>query len=246
MSLKWITFVGEGRSGHTILSAILDSHPHIRIAEEQKYITKWWRDGWIKDQIIKELLNSGLGKERKLKALPGALKYKDPLLAVGDKCGWDAPLLVKKRGAPDNILSEFGNMMGMEVKVIHTIRNPRDNIAAWVDSAKQQRLFPEEHYRTRMMIRRYAKFAELSAKVIEGQDYFNLYNDDLCLSKEKTLRDLMEFLGIEVEQPWLSNAINSINNNPNRRSDNREWDPKLYNMIGWRIIDRYPHLERYR
>ena len=66
--MNWITFVGEGRSGHTIVSAILDSHPNLRIAEEQKLITKWWRDKWTRDQILDNVKKCGHGKERILKA----------------------------------------------------------------------------------------------------------------------------------------------------------------------------------
>ena len=244
--MKWITFVGEGRSGHTIVSAILDSHPHIRISEEQKYISKWWREGWNKEKIIDHLLQSGMGKERRNKAFPGALKYTEPLLAMGDKCGWDAVNEFRKRKASKNIFNQFSLMMDMPVKIIHTSRHPLDNIYAWVDSPKYQRLYPDEYYRFRKMIRRYSRFYTALEEIIENQNVFHLQNEKLCYNSKETITNLMNFLEIECEDNWLNMVSSGVNKAPNKRSSGRILETKLYEMIYWRIIDKYPSLSIYK
>ncbi len=242
---NWITFVGEGRSGHTIVSAILDSHPNLRIAEEQKLITRWWRDDWSRKQIINNVKQCGHGKERAPKALPGSLKWEEPLLYLGDKCGWDAVNLVRKQGAEPDILSKFGTHMGMNVKVIHTIRDPYENISAWLGSPKYQRQWPNLHYRTRMSIKRYARFYGTADKLVSQYPTFELYNEELCLAPKNVLVRLCAFLDIPVVEPWLSNAADSVFKTPHKRSDAIEWDKELWDMVGWRIVAKYDYFDRY-
>jgi hypothetical protein len=240
---KWITFIGEGRSGHTIVSAILDSHPHIRISEEQKYISKWYREQWPRDRILKHLLASGLGKERKPKALPGALQYKDPLLLVGDKCGWDAVNEFRKRGAPVSIIEDFGNHMRMETKIIHTSRHPLNNIAAWMGSPKYKRKWPDDTYRCRMLIKRYSRFYTAAEELMKNKEVFHLRNESLCFDTKRVLESLCRFLEVEPEQTWLANSIRGAFSKPHVYS--LDWPNGLDKMIQWRILDRYPSLKVY-
>lgn len=243
---KWVTFVGEGRSGATIVSAIVDSHPNARIGEEIKVISKWRRLGWSRDEIINEVLHSGYGKERKSKALPGMLKYEEPLKIIGDKVGWDAINEVRKRGAPKSILSDFAEHMKMEVLVIHTTRNPYDNIAAWMISPKWKRLFPDDYYRARMMVRRYSRFYTTAEEIMQNQRVFHLRNEELCNNTENILHQLAEFLDLEPNKSWIKPCIKLIFKAPNKKSKQVKWNPEIYDMIKWRIIDKYPSLSYYK
>lgn len=245
MSTNWITFIGEGRSGHTIISAILDSHPNIRMAEEQKCITRWYRDNCSRKAILNIVKTCGQGKERMHMALPGSLTWEEPLLYVGDKVGWDAVNLVKKQGASTNVLDEFGKHMGMDVKVIHTIRDPHENISAWIDSPKYQRQWPELEMRTKMCIRRYARFYSTANLLLDTKPTFTLYNEEICTLPRETLSKLCSFLEIPESEPWFTNAANAVFKKPHKRSDTVNWDKELYDMVGWRIIDQYPYFKRY-
>ena len=243
--MNWITFIGEGRSGHTIVSAILDSHPNVRLAEEQKYITKWVRDGWSKEKIIKATKACGHGKERKLKALPGSLTWEEPLLAMGDKCGWDAVNLIRKHGCGPTILDNFVKHMKMEVKVIHTIRNPYDNISAWLNSPKYQRQFGTGNELYRMSLRRYARFYSTAAPLLEHHR-FDLYNEELIDNPNRVLCGLCAYLEIPVVEPWLSNAVGSLFKRPHERFSERKWPIKWEEQMPWRIINKYGFFERYK
>lgn len=242
---NWITFIGEGRSGHTIISAILDSHPNVRMAEEQKLITKWHRDGWSREKIIEEVKNCGHGKERKSKALPGSLTWEEPLLAIGDKCGWDAVNLVKKNKIGEDVLDQFSEHMELPIKVIHTIRNPYDNITAYLDSAKWQRLHGTGDQLYRMCIRRYARFYSAALPLLERYHRFDLYNEEIIENPERTITKLCAFLDLPLVEPWLSNAAESVYKKPNERSKNREWPAKWEEQMPWRIIGKYEFFERY-
>jgi len=243
--MNWVTFVGEGRSGHTIVSAILGSHPHIRMGEEQKYISKWYRNGWSKDQILEHLLQSGVGKARKLFGFPNILTHEEPLLTVGDKCGWDAVNEYRKRDAPVDILDQFGKHMGMPVKTIVTLRHPLDNISAWVSSPKYIRMFGDEGLRYRRMIRRYKRFHDAATNILSGQDTFFLYNEDLIAYPHATIRDMGEWLGLPVDSNWVDMCASYMFKKPNQRRSELEW-PEEYVKRVTDYIDTCSLLERYR
>jgi len=153
----WLNFVGEGRSGHTVLSGAIGSRMDTLITEEQKFISKW-RRGFSREGIFQEVQHAGAGRTRKAQGWPNLTEYTN-LRVIGDKAGWDAVNEFTKRDAPASIISDFSAFMGgMPVKTLVTVRHPLDNITAWVDSPKYKRVFSDDHLRFRRMIRRYKRF----------------------------------------------------------------------------------------
>jgi hypothetical protein len=246
---KYVVFIGHGRSGHTIVSAILDSHPNARISEEQKFIHKWYTQGWERKRIIRQLLTSGQGKERKLKQLPGSGAWVDgehKRLLMGDKWGLDAVSLVRKQDAPVDILDQFTAHMGMELKVIHTIRNPYDNISAWLNSPKYKRMFGEGNVLYMKSIRMYARFYGAADKLLKRHDHFTWRNEEFIADPRRVVTELAEYLELPVVEPWLTNAANSAFKKPNKRADKTEWPEKWVANVDRRIIKKYPeYFERY-
>ena len=243
--MNWVTFVGEGRSGHTIVSAILGSHPHMRIGEEQKYISKFSRQGWTREQIIEHNLDSGLGKARKLLEFPNILTHEEPLLAIGDKCGWDAVMEYRKRGAASTLLTDFGAHMGMPVKAIVTLRHPLDNITNWVSSPKYIRMFSDEGLRYRRMIRRYKQFHDAALDILVDQDIFYLHNEALIADPYRTCMALAEWIGLPEDEEWASDCASRVFTKPNQCRTEAEW-PEEYVKRVTDYIDSCPLLEYYR
>lgn len=243
--MNWIAFVGEGRSGHTIVSAILGSHPNARVSEEQKYISKWYREHWTREQIFQHLLQSGIGRTRKSLGFSGILEHKEPLQLVGDKCGWDAVNEYKKREAPKSILSDFEKFINISVKTIVTLRHPLDNISAWVVSPKYKRMYSDDNLRFRRMIRRYKRFYDAVLDILEGQDTYYLYNEILIAEPEKTVIDLANWLELPIEDKWLIMCCERIFKKAHQRRDELNW-PKEYKKRVFDYIDSCPLLEYYR
>lgn len=232
---SWITIIGEGRSGHTIISAVLGSHPNVFMGEEQKYIGKWCRENWTKQQILDHLLSSGEGRARRLLGFPGILDKKDPLLCVGDKCGWDAVYEVKKRGYEGDILKDFGQFMGLPVKVIVSLRNPLDNISAWYQSDKQRRVYSDDALRCRRMIRRYKQFHEVADRIVKGHDTFLLHNEELIRDPAAMCEALCTWLDIPLVKSWQDMCASKVFKKPNERRNLLPW-PEGYKeerLVGW-------------
>ena len=256
--MNWITFVGEGRSGHTVISGILGSHPHVRISEEQKYVSKWLR-GMSREDILSDLHASGTGRYRRnmhsrIAESPGVSRsirfenlgsYEDPLMAVGDKCGWDSVNEILKRKGDPRILDYFGEAMGMPVKVIHTSRHPLDNIASWVNSPKYLRLHGDDI--ESRMVRRYSRFYEAAEKIMEGQDVYHLRNEELIHNPEGEIIKLATWLELPILHPWIDEVSHMISGSAHRGRDEVNWNERLkQEVLGSRVIGRYPSLAYYK
>lgn len=242
----WLEFIGEGRSGHTVIAAILDAHPNIRISEEQKWLTKWLRgERLTREVIFKGVHECGMGRERMKYKIPNSsqLMYSSPLLVMGDKCGWGATLEVKKRGHPPTLLSDFSKHLKRPIKLLHTIRNPFDNLASWYVSPKYKRLYPDPDVRIRFCMRRYARFYKSADRVIQENDTYHVANEELIASPINTISGIFEWLGVPVTPDQISLYSSVLLSAPTNKSKDMVWPENYRDMMYWRIIDKYPYLK---
>jgi len=215
------------------------------MAEEQKYIGHWYRDGWSRDRILQEVMACGIGRARKKLRFKGILEHQEPLMVVGDKCGWDAVSEYRNRGATQDILTQFSAHMEMPVKTIVSLRHPLDNISTWVLSPKYKRIYADDNVRFRRMIRRYRRFHDAAEQLIEGQDVFYLYNEDLIANPNQTIQDLSDWLGLPPKRGWRRASALRVFSEPRQRRHQLNW-PKQYERRVVDYINTSPLLERYR
>ncbi len=242
--MNWVTFVGEGRSGHTVLSGALGSHPNAKIAEEQKYISKW-RRGWSADDLLFDALQAGPGKAREEQGWPGLRSFKKPLTLVGDKCGWDAVNEYTKRSAPVSLITDFETFIDKPVKVIVTLRNPLDNISSWVQGRKYQRKYPDEDYRVYVSVKRHRRFYKAAWEVIQGTDYFLVHHEELIKHPNELLQELSDWLGLPAHRDWRRFAGSRIWTNPRIRRDDVYWSEKHLATVS-DFVQSHPLMEYYR
>jgi hypothetical protein len=166
-------------------------------------------------------------------------------MVVGDKCGWDAVNEVRKRGASVDIIHQFGKEMGMPVKVIHTTRDPRQNIAAWFHSPKYIRIWGENpDSRMRFSVRRYARFYTTAQLILDQHpDAFHLRQEELILNPAATLSSLFEYLELPLSKEyrrWVQKKL--YKTLPLRETP---WDKKWDEAIQERVLDRFSSLGYY-
>jgi hypothetical protein len=196
------------------------------MAEEQKYISKY-RRGFSREKILEELLKSGEGRARRAQGWPNLTTHNEPLLAVGDKCGWDAVNEYRKRNASVDLIEEFGRYMEMPIKTIVTLRHPLDNISAWVVSPKYKRIYKDDDFRFQKMVSRYVKFHNAAWEMLENTDYFLLHNEELIKEPSGTLQEMSDFLGLPPNRDWRRATAKRIWNKPHQRRDEFPW-PERY------------------
>lgn len=242
--MNWVTFAGEGRSGHTILSGLLGSHPHAYITEEQKYISKW-RRGLSATEIMDELNNAGGGKTRAEQGWQGLRTYTKPLKVIGDKCGWDAVNEFAKRGAPDTIFNDFGEFIGSPVKVIVTVRHPADNIASWDLGTKYQRVYPQSKDRQHRLIKRYRRFYKNVVEITKDADFLVVHHEELLSDPTQMIESLCEFLDLPSDTQWMNDCKKLLWKTPRSKRDQVDWNDTSKEELDW-IIQNLPIMEYYR
>lgn len=246
-SQTWVEFVGDGRSGHTVVAAILDAHQHIRISEEQKWLSKW-NTGAIssRDEVIAGVLACGMGKERKRYTIDGQaqLTYTPPLLVLGDKCGWSVVSMMRNLTASPCYYSRFGEFMGMPIKLIRTIRNPFDHIASGCVSPKYKRLYPDDEIRIQMMIWRYSMFCHDADFILDyyaRDGVFTIYNDELISDPIGVVSSLFKFLEVPTTEDQVRAFAAVVLKEPNRKSHLMKWSDANRRQVE-KVIQKYDYL----
>ena len=145
----FVIFLGHQRSGHSIVGSLLDAHPHIILANEDKLIFKLDKDKRLHDKLsIFNALwknsfqssNSGLRTEEQKALVKGYTLSIDglyqgtfvpPVQVIGDKNGGDTTqMFLDDPSKWERLFFKLKSMLNnIPIKVIHVIRNPYDNIA---------------------------------------------------------------------------------------------------------------------
>lgn len=240
----WVEFCGEGRSGHTVLSGALGSNPHVRISEEQKYISKYLR-GYTQQEILVLLGQSGVGRARQAQGWYNLQSFTEPLQVIGDKCGWAAVNEVKKRDAPTSIINDFSQHMGMPVRTLVTIRHPLDNISSWASGNKYKRMYSDVPLRFRRLVRRYKQFYDTALDILQETDYMIVNHEELIAHPSETLQIISDYLELSANRPWRRASAKRIWNKPRLRRHEVDWPQASLDNIS-KFIDEHPLMEYYR
>ena len=145
----FVFFVGIGRSGHSIVGSLLDSHPHMVIAHESNLffhlahrelsLTKpvifneLWRN--TRESIINDGLRAKATNGKGYTLFIDDLyqgRYVDYIEVIGDKKGRGTTEVLDRK--PEKWLQIYNTIKSYvtSMKGIHVIRNPYDNIATLV------------------------------------------------------------------------------------------------------------------
>ena len=223
-----IFIFGCPRSGTSLLSRILNSHPRIGVPFEShlyvKFLPRVHRYGDLSVEANRRALLRDM-----LSVLRGWSPRPDLARALE---GMRAPTL---HGAVDTILTDWCAQQGKPrwgektpqhaffwqdllagfpaAQVIHLVRDGRDVAASW----KQARFGPKHLY---VAAERWREYLRLMAKVrqaLPAPQFFELKYEELVLSPEKTVGALCEYLG----EPYAPEMLSFYRDRTPYRTDER-------------------------
>lgn len=241
---KYCIFLGCPRSGHTLVSALMDSHPNMIISNELDAL-KFFANGFSKQQVYYLILEHSKA-DAKIDRNIGGYSYKisnqgqasfNQLKVIGDK---HAPLTTTRLCMEPTLLESLYNKVGVPIKFIHVIRNPYDNI-------KTMATKDFGGLKLEVAMELYFLLCQGVTSIKERIDPSNILNirhESLIENSQKVLEEINDFLGVDTPNAYVENGSKIIYNKPHKSRHETKWNEQLINTIR-ENIDKYDFLKNY-
>lgn len=234
--------LGPAGSGKSLISALLDAHPAMVIADHAGTL-KYIYAGFSQRQIYYLLLEDSRSLTKAGKRSPG-YSYKVPnqyqgrfeeLRVIGD-----VGIILRLRIRPW-LLQRLCDVVNANMRFIQVIRNPYDNISTIVTERKWLKLDLEgsvRHY-----FSSYETVTDIKRQ-IKSSELFEVRYESLVESPTTCLRDLCHFLGLDTSTDYLSDCASIVFESPRKSCYDVQWNRELIDIVRERI-EHFPFLHGY-
>ena len=268
---KFAFFIGHPHSGHSIVGAIIDSHPHIVLAHEADIFLKiqQWRD-CNKSKLFNTIWKTAfMGNSLQKQSRKGYTltidnlyqgTYQDYIDVIGDKKGGStAALLYHFPEKWGKVYHKLQTIVALPMKVFHVIRNPYDNIASLAlarHSSNSDNNFGElrvsnetntinPHLIDKVMANYFGLFQVMeTAKRNYSLDVLEVHSSDLVADPKNTIRKLFKFLRVPISDELLDVCSKKVFPEESKLRYKIEWEEQHIQMIK-KQIQKFPDLKRY-
>ena len=237
-----LLFVGNARSGTTLVRSLLDAHPEVVLGNEV-HVLKRIAEGEDWETVIGRIFLSS----RQFTRNPTwtGYRYKVPGLAAGGnhrlriigdkKAGRTAQLL----HADSDLLLRALSWAHAQLVFLHVVRHPLDVIAS---NVRLNHLPLAQNVPSYFELERTA--AEVSRILGPGR-VKTIYFEELIADPEAVLPELFRFLEMGLEPGFVSACRSLMFREPNRSSRMVAWNPEALAAVEAGIRE-IPHLGRYQ
>lgn len=224
-----VLFVGQSRSGHSLVGSLIDAHPDAVIAHEihaLKHLNKGTgiaelsRAIQLNAHLFDLLGRSYTGYDY---VVPGQWQGRHRKFSlIGDKKGNGTTRLLRRN---PSCLEKLQKQLPIPLRFINVIRDPFDNIAT---KARRTGVSVGEAAR-----RFFANVETLDALTEARPDQMKtVYLDDLIERPRDILTDLVSWLALSTDEPgYLDAAASLIFERPKRTRDQVGWPAGLIDQI---------------
>ena len=242
------TFIGNGRSGSTLVGALLDAHPNIVIANELD-ILKHVHFKYNKKMLYSILLEGNKEFVKKEYRGAGGYKYNIPnqwqgkfkkIEIIGNKKITKSTIRLQKN---QNMLSKLRKLFNLRLKFICTIRNPYDNISTQI-IRKNKSSNKDIYNRTINSYFNNLSTVKKLEKQIPKEDIIYIKLEALIKNPKRELKKLCRFFGVEPTKDYLNDCASTIYKKPHKSRYDINWTPKLIALVK-KEINKYPFLRGY-
>ena len=235
-------FIGNARSGSTVSRTIIDAHPNAIISSEVNVIEKLMQ-GINKLELFRLILENSQHFATELQEwtgysyyIPGQWSGKySSLLVIGDKkAGVTCSLIHQNPG----VLNELLRTVKLPLKLIHTVRNPFDNISTKILRNKKGSTFN---------INRYFLLEEVVfclQKKLSDSTVFHLKHELLIEKPIEVIREVCRFLELEPYEDYLKVCSKLIYKKPHKTRFDYKWEKKHIKLVQ-EMMKRYPWFNGY-
>jgi hypothetical protein len=234
-----VLFVGNARSGTTLVRSVLDAHPNVVLGNEVNVLERF-SDGEDWPTVAGRILANadrfrrtpaweGYGYDIRRSGPPSAV------LVIGDK-----KAAVSTRALMKDVwmLDRVAEWSSLPVHLVHCVRNPFDVITT--KTLRNGRSL-------RRNMARYFETEQTAAFVhddVGPRRFTRIYLEDLIADPDAVLRALVTGLGLSVDQRYVDNCKAVIFDRPSTTRDKQPWSAADIADVT-RQAAQIPHLSRY-
>ena len=248
---RFCVFIGQPRSGHSLVGALLNAHPNMVIAHECDII-KYLGKGVDKNVVFSILLNRDRWFSNKIASNWAGYSYAVPnqhqgnfkkLNVIGDKKGGRTATRLYE---DPECLTRLAHTVDTPMRIINHIRDPYDSIST--EWKKHQEMPSHRDKSLELQIKLFRQRTEAIAQVRTGslKEYvFDTWHEDFVKDSRQNLKELVSFLGEEASEKYLDDCTSIIFHKPKKSSANAPWTEKLLKELDEMCLE-YDFLTRYR
>ena len=227
-------FIGHAKSGGTMIGSLLDAHGNMIFADETE-VLGYVSSGFSRDQIFHLLLKGsrrealkGRVTARRLAPysfeVPGQWQGRyEKLQVIGhSKAG---PSTGKLSRSPTLLEGLQKVMVGVNIKIIHVIRNPYDPISYMMIRGKRSFANAIDHYFN------YCKTLTLLREQLDDSTLIAVKYNVFVRNPQEQLGAICQFLGLEADVDYLDACASIMYASPKRDRQMVEWDVKNIEIV---------------
>lgn len=235
-------FIGYPRSGHSLVGSLLNAHPHVVLSHELdalQYVAAGYRRHQLYWMILRrdaEFTRSGRLWTEFDYSVAGQWQGRfERLRIIGDKKGGATTFTLQRY---PELLDRLERIVGTDVRLIHVVRNPFDNIATM--SKRTHRTLEVSSDRYFALCR---TTENLRPKVRPGS-VIDVRHEALIADPRACLRSICASLGLSVSDEYLSACAAIVFPTPHLSRHDVSWTDDLIRSVEERMAE-FPFLEGY-
>lgn len=231
-------FIGHTKSGNSMLGSLIDAHPNAILADEVD-ATNYLLLGFQRNQLFHILLRASQkefhkGRVTARRMDPYSWKVSSQwqgrfstLKIIGDSTsGTTTRRLAETPGLLDHLFDIMGSL---NVKFIHTIRNPFDPISIMMVRGKKS--FSEAFHHYELGCNRLNSLYHR----IESEHILPIRYEEFITHPRENLSQLTNFLGLDAQPEYYDACAKILRSTPDKARKMIEWQPQWIDQVNNRI-----------
>jgi hypothetical protein len=229
---KYCLFIGHGRTGHSLVGALLNAHRNAVVSHELNSL-EFLRSAHIpitKNQLFALTLHrdaefESVGREwtkYQYNINTGWQGSYDSLRVIGDKKGGSSSRILGKN---PELLDELRNTIDIPVRVIHVVRNPFDTFASRIKISEEWRESGIDRYFSN------AKNVDIITNHLSADEFYRIRYEDFVKKTNKNLADLCRFLDLDPDEEYINTCADFVFDSPKQTRHEIEMSDELIDRI---------------
>lgn len=248
---KFYCFVGHGRSGSSLVGALLNAHPNV-VTSDALHALRRIRHGLSDVQLYRLIYIISRRQVARGSKGGGGYAYNVPgqwqgrhrrLLVIGDR---KAGATATEIAGHTHLLKRLAERVPAQKRFINVVRNPLDSIATtFTKTHPRPKETTQEHLR-REIANYFARCSAVRAvsEHFGPDNLLHAHHEELVRDPRVQLARLCAFLSLETSDDYLESCAHIVNRKPSRTRESIRWSTDSLDRVNTGMLE-FPWLHTY-